>query len=222
MDTKVQILLIIVTTVLATISVVAGLDKGVKLLSQINIGLAFVLLLLVLVLGPTVLLMQSFVQNIGNYLSELVGKTFNLYAYAPTDWLGGWTIFYWGWWLAWSPFVGLFIARISRGRTIREFVTGALLVPAGFTMLWMTVFGNSAINMIFHQGLGSLAKIVSQDQSLALFAFLEQFPFSSVLSFVAIIMVLVFFVTSADSGAMVLNMLASYGRDDTPIWQRVY
>ena len=217
-----QVVLIIVTMILATISVVMGLDVGIKRLSQLNMGLAAILLLMVLLLGGTVYLLQAFLQNIGSYLSVLVSKTFNLYAYKPTDWLGGWTILYWGWWMSWSPFVGLFIARISRGRTIREFVIGAMLVPAGVTLMWMTFFGNSAIHMILNEGLTSLGEIVSKDQSLALFQFLEQFPFSGTFSLIAVIMVVVFFVTSADSGALVVNMLASHGRDDTPVWQRIF
>lgn len=221
-NSTVQVGLIVITMLLATISVIAGLDTGIKRLSQLNMGLAILLLSMVLFLGSTVYLLQAFVQNIGSYLSVIVSRTFNLYAYAPTDWLGGWTILYWGWWMSWSPFVGLFIARISRGRTIREFVIGAMLVPATITLLWMTVFGNSAIHMILDQGLTSLGEVVSKDQSLALFQFLEQFPFSEAFSLVAIIMVIVFFVTSADSGAMVVNMLSSHGRDDTPLWQRVF
>jgi len=217
----VQMLLIFATTALATVSVVAGLDAGIKRLSEINIVLAIALLLLVLLLGPTVLLLQSFMQNTGDYLSVLVGKTFNLYAYEPTDWLGGWTIFYWGWWISWAPFVGLFIARISKGRTLREFVLGAMLVPALFTLLWMTVFGNTAIDLILNQGHATLGDAVQADESVALFRFFEYFPFTDLLAGLAIFMVLVFFVTSADSGAMVLNMLSSHGRDDTPNSRRV-
>jgi len=204
-NTTVQIILIIGTTLLATGSVLLGLDAGIKRLSEINIALAVLLLICVLALGPTVLLMQAFVQNTGEYIADIVGKTFNLYAYAPTDWLGGWTIFYWGWWLSWSPFVGLFIARISRGRTIREFIFGALMGPTIFTLFWMTVFGNSAIDLIMNHGKIELGEMVQQDASVALFH-----------------MIVVFFVTSADSGAMVVNMLASNGQDDTPAWQRVY
>ncbi|XOV90265.1 MAG: BCCT family transporter [Pseudomonadota bacterium] len=218
----VQTLLIIVTTGLATLSVVLGLDVGIKRLSELNLGLAVLLLIGVLGFGPTILLLQAFVQNTGNYLSEIVSKTFNLYAYHPTDWIGGWTIFYWGWWMSWSPFVGLFIARISRGRTIREFVLGAMLGPTLFTLLWMTIFGNSAIHLILDQGLTQLGSAVQADTAVALFSFFENFPMSGVLSFVAVIMVVVFFVTSADSGAMVVNMLASRGRDDTPLFQRIY
>jgi len=218
----VQVGLIIVTTGLATVSVVLGLDVGIKRLSEINIVLAVALLVGVLLFGPTVYLLQMFMQNTGGYIGDLVGKTFNLYAYEPTDWLGGWTIFYWGWWISWAPFVGLFIARISRGRTLREFIFGALAAPTLFTLLWMTVFGNSAIALILDQGMVELASAVQQDASVALFKFLENFPAASLLSLLAIAMVFVFFITSADSGAMVLNMLSSNGRDDTPLLRRVF
>lgn len=220
----VQVVLIVVITGLATLSVVSGLDKGIRILSELNLGLAVLLLLLVMALGPTVLLLKSFVENTGGYLSEIVSKTFNLYAYEPksSNWLGGWTLLYWGWWLSWSPFVGMFIARVSRGRTIREFVTGVLFVPAGFTLLWMTVFGNSAINLIMRQGATDLAATVQNDVALALFNFLEHFPFANVLSVIAMAMVVVFFVTSADSGALVVDTLASGGDSDTPIWQRIF
>ncbi|TWE07584.1 choline/glycine/proline betaine transport protein [Pseudomonas sp. AG1028] len=220
--TTVQLLLLTGTMGLATISVVSGLDKGIRILSELNMLLAVCLMLFVLVLGPTVFIMQTFVQNTGQYLSEIVSKTFNLYAYEPTDWIGGWTLFYWGWWLSWSPFVGLFIARISRGRTIRQFIGGVLVVPAGFTLLWMTVFGDTAIHMILVDGITDLATAVDKDSSLALFAFLEHFPFSAVLSQIAVLMIVVFFVTSADSGAMVVDMLASGGHDQTPVWQRIF
>ncbi|QIZ78027.1 BCCT family transporter [Ferrimonas lipolytica] len=221
-SSSVQVMLIIGITALATLSVMSGLDKGIRRLSELNLGLAIILMLLILVIGPTVLLLQSYVQNIGGYLSDIVEKTFNLYAYEPKSWLGGWTLLYWGWWMSWSPFVGMFIARISRGRTIRQFVSGVLFVPAGFTMAWMTVFGNTAIDMILNQGLNQVAEVITNDSSLALFVFLEQFPMSTVLSMIAMLMVVVFFVTSADSGSMVVDMLASGGNDKTPVWQRIY
>lgn len=216
----VQVILVIVTTILATISVILGLDVGIKRLSEINISLAVVLLIGILAIGPTVYLMQAFMQNTGAYLSDLVYKTFNLYTYNPTDWIGGWTIFYWGWWLSWAPFVGLFIARISRGRTIREFVLGALMGPTLFTLFWMTVFGNSGIDLILNQGVTALGAAVQADSSVALFKFLENFPASSVLSFIAVIMIMVFFVTSADSGALVVNTLCAHGNENTPALQR--
>ncbi len=219
-----QVILIIIITALATISVVSGLDKGIRILSELNLGLAVLFLVLIGALGPTVLLLKSFVENTGGYLSEIVNKTFNLYTYEPksSNWLGGWTLLYWGWWLSWSPFVGMFIARISRGRTIREFVIGVLFVPTGFNILWMTVFGNSAIYLIMNKGARKLANTVQNDVALALFNFLEYFPFSNVLSFIALSIVVVFFVTSADSGAMVVNTLASYGSNKTPVWQRIF
>ena len=221
-NVMVQIILIAIATSLATISVASGLDRGIRILSEFNLVLAVGLMLFVFLLGPTIFILQTFVQNTGSYLSGLVDKTFNLYAYEPNEWIGGWTLFYWGWWIAWSPFVGLFIARISRGRTIREFVRGVLLVPAGFTLLWMTIFGDTAIHFILMDGVQSLAQIVSQDSSLALFVFLEQLPLAAITSMVAIAMVVVFFVTSADSGALVVDMLASGGAEGSPVWQRIF
>lgn len=216
-----QVALIIVTIGLATLSVVMGLDAGIKRLSEINIGLAGLLLLGILIVGPTLFILQSFLQNIGDYLSELTHKTFNLYAYRPTSWLGGWTILYWGWWLSWAPFVGLFIARISRGRTIRQFIIGAMLVPCAFNLFWMSVFGSSAISMILDGSMADLGQTVYNNQAVALFNFLEAFPFSTALSVISLVMVVVFFVTSADSGAMILNMLSAHGRDDTSLFQRI-
>ncbi|MBD3586467.1 choline BCCT transporter BetT [Salinimonas sp. HHU 13199] len=220
--TATQIVLIIGVTLLAIISVTTGLDKGIRRLSELNMGLAVILLLVILILGPTVYLLQTFVQNTGGYAADLVRNTFNLFAYEKTDWLGGWTILYWGWWMSWAPFVGLFIARVSRGRTIREFAMGVLFIPSGFTLLWMTVFGNSVIDLIMNQGVASLADAVAEDEAISLFAFLENFPFSGVLSLIGTLMVIVFFVTSSDSGSMVVDMLCSNGSDNTPIWQRIF
>lgn len=217
----IQFVIIVVITCFATLSVISGLDKGIKRLSEINMILAALLLVFILIAGPTVYLFQAFIQNTGNYLADFVGKTFNLYAYDPTDWFGGWTIFYWGWWISWSPFVGMFIARISRGRTIRQFVLGVLFIPAGFTFLWMTVFGNSAFDIIGNEGL-ALADAVRADNAVALFKFLEYFPLTTLISGITLVMIVIFFVTSADSGALVVNMLSSGGNDETPIWQRVF
>ena len=177
-NTGVQIAIMAGVVGLAVISVTTGLDKGIRRLSETNMVLAIILLLIVLFLGPTVFLLQAFMQNTGAYLSDIVRNTFNLYTYEKTDWIGGWTIFYWGWWLAWAPFVGLFIARISFGRTIREFVIGVLLIPSAFTLFWMTIFGNGAIDQVLVQGKDVLAQMVNDDTSVALFVFLEQFPFS--------------------------------------------
>ncbi|WP_229680895.1 BCCT family transporter [Alteromonas lipolytica] len=217
-----QMALMMFVVALAIISVMTGLDKGIRRLSETNMILAVVLLVFILVLGPTVFLLQAYLQNTGAYLSDMVRNTFNLFAYEKTDWIGGWTIFYWGWWLAWAPFVGLFIARISFGRTLREFVLGVLLIPTAFTLLWMTIFGNAAIDLVLNDGFQSLADMVRDDTSVALFVFLDHFPFHSFISIIALLMVMVFFVTSCDSGAMVVDMLCSHGRNDTPLWQRVY
>ena len=217
-----QIIIMCVITGLAVISVATGLDKGIKILSETNMLLAVILLMLIFILGPTVFLLQAYLQNIGDYLADIVHNTFNLFAYKKTDWIGGWTIFYWGWWLAWAPFVGLFIARISRGRTIREFIIGVMLIPTVFTLFWMTIFGNSAIDLVHNQGVVGLGEMVSKDSSVALFVFLENFPLSTLLSAFSVLMIVIFFVTSCDSGAMVVDMLCSHGRNDTPLWQRVY
>ena len=221
---EVQSILIVVITAIAATSVASGLNKGIKLLSQANLWLAVVLLILVFALGPTANLLKHFVENVGLYMSGIVSKPFNLYAYEPksSNWLGGWTLLYWGWWISWSPFVGLFIARISRGRTIREFVSGVLLIPAGFTLLWMTAFGNSAIELIM-SGVGAdLATSVKADVSTALFKFFEYFPMTQLLSVIGMLMVVIFFVTSADSGAFVADALASGGIRKTPAKQRVF
>ncbi|MDO4435323.1 MAG: BCCT family transporter [Cardiobacteriaceae bacterium] len=221
-NTTTQIVLIILISALATWSVASGLNKGVKFLSELNLGLAIILLLFVLLTASTVFLLQAFVQNVGNYVSNIVSMTFNMYAYEKTDWFGGWTILYWGWWLSWSPFVGLFIAKISRGRTIREFISGVLLVPTGFTFLWMTVFGNSAIDLIFNQGMVQVAETVNRDVSLSLFALFEHLPLSALLSVVGLMMVVVFFVTSADSGALVMDMLCANGKGSKGLTYRVF
>ncbi|QJR82926.1 choline BCCT transporter BetT [Alteromonas pelagimontana] len=221
-STTVQISLMAGVVCIAIVSVVTGLDKGIRRLSETNMLLAVALLIFILILGPTVFLLQAYLQNTGAYLSDIVRNTLNLYAYEKTDWIGGWTIFYWGWWLAWAPFVGLFIARISYGRTIREFILGVLLIPSLFTLLWMTVFGNSAIDLVFSQHNVALASMVDQDTSVALFVFLDNFPFSQFLSVIAVLMVIIFFITSCDSGAMVVDMLCSHGSNNTPVWQRIY
>lgn len=218
---SVQIALIAVITAMATASVVSGLDNGVRRLSELNIAMAVVLLVFVLLAGSTVFLLKAFVQNIGAYLSDLIPRTFSLYAYEPNPWFGQWTLFYWGWWIAWSPFVGMFIARISRGRTIRQFVTGVLLVPVLFTFLWMTVFGNTALSMEM-QGIAPIARVVGEDVSLALFALLEHLPWSTISAGLATLMVILFFVTSADSGALVIDMITSGAETPSPVWQRIF
>ncbi len=222
-STTVQVVLIVVITLIATASVVSGLDRGVRRLSELNMVMAVLLLAFVLVTGPTVHLLQALVQNTGMYISNVFSMTFNLYAYEPRgDWIGGWTLFYWGWWIAWSPFVGMFIARISRGRTIREFIVGVLLVPLGFTFLWMTIYGNTALHLAMVDGATELVDAVSQDTSVALFRFLEYLPMSGATSLLATLLVVIFFVTSSDSGSLVVDMLSSRGEEESPVWQRIF
>lgn len=217
-----QITLIAIITSLATVSVVLGLDGGIKRLSELNLYLAIALIGFVFLAGPTFFLLGALVENIGNYLSHVVDMTFNQYIYKDTPWMGWWTFFYWAWWIAWAPFVGMFIARVSRGRTIREFVLGVLLVPVGFTFIWMTIFGNTALDAIMNQGFTALGTAVSTDVSTALFKFLEHFPFSSVISILAVILVITFFVTSSDSGSLVVDTISSGGNDNNPVWQRIF
>ncbi|MFW5451921.1 BCCT family transporter [Thioalkalivibrio sulfidiphilus] len=218
----VQVILIAAITAVATLSVVLGLDGGIRRISELNLVLAVSLLAFVLVAGPTVFLLQTLVQNTGNYLSGLFQATFNLYAYEPTGWIGGWTLFYWGWWIAWSPFVGMFIARVSRGRSIREFVFGVLMVPVGFTFMWMTFFGDTAIHMVMIQGITQLGDAVAADVSVALFQFFEHLPLSTLTSLLATLLVITFFVTSSDSGSLVVDMLTSGGEEESPVWQRIF
>lgn len=217
-----QVVLIAVITAIATGSVALGLDGGIRRLSILNMILAASLLAFVLIAGPTVFLLQTLVQNTGMYVSNLFEMTFNLYAYEPTDWIGGWTLFYWGWWIAWAPFVGMFIALVSKGRTIREFVLGVMLVPVGFTFMWMTFFGGTALNMIMEQGIAQLADAVAADTAVALFQFLEYLPLSSITALIATLLVITFFVTSADSGSLVVDRLTSGGEGHSPTWQRVF
>jgi len=217
-----KIVVIVLVMGAATLSVLSGADRGVRRLSELNLTIAVLLMLFVMALGPTLFLLRALVQNFGTYLDHFIMRTFTLYAYEPRAWMADWTLFYWAWWIAWSPFVGMFIARISRGRTIREFVIGVLFVPTAFTFLWMTVFGNTAIWLDLGTASGGIAQAVQANLSTALFRFLEYLPAASVTSTLAILLVAVFFVTSADSGALVIDTLASGGKEDTPRWQRMY
>ncbi len=217
----VQVGLIIGITGLATLSVVMGLDGGVKRLSELNMGLAGIFMLFILIAGPTVYILSGFTQNTGFYLSNIVEMSLWTETFRDTNWQGDWTIFYWAWWISWSPFVGMFIARISKGRTVREFILGVLLVPSILSFFWMSVFGGTALN-IQTNGIGDIASVVSEDVSIALFAMLEHLPWTQLLSVIGIILVTVFFVTSSDSGSLVVDHLTSGGKLDSPIPQRVF
>ena len=218
----VQIIAIVAITALATLSVVAGMDKGVKRLSMLNMVLAIALMVFVFAVGPTIFILNTFMQNTGSYLSNIVERTFNLQAYTSSDWMGDWTLFIFGWTISWAPFVGLFIAKISRGRTIRQFVVGVMVVPTIFTFLWFSVFGDTALHMIIHEGYTSLITDVQADQAIALFKLFELLPFTSIVSFITVILIITFFVTSSDSGSLVIDSLASGGAVKTPVWQRVF
>ncbi|WP_246050449.1 BCCT family transporter [Asticcacaulis tiandongensis] len=221
-STTTQVLLIIGISVVATGSVVSGLNKGVRILSEINLLVAIGLMLFVLLVGPTVELMRDFVQNIGLYLDQFLLRTFNLYAYEPRPWIDAWTLFYWAWWISWSPFVGMFIARISRGRTVREFIVAVLFIPSVFTFFWMTVFGNTAMILDQTVAAGQISGAVSADISVGLFKFFEYLPLPAVTSTVAIILVAIFFVTSSDSGSLVVDTISAGGKTETTTLQRVF
>lgn len=217
-----QVILVVIVTIAASLSVVSGVDKGIKRLSELNLILAIFLLSFVFIAGPTIYLLQTTLQNAGQYISNLFAMTFNLYAYQPNGWIGGWTIMYWAWWISWSPFVGMFIARVSKGRTIREFVIGVLLIPTGFTLIWMGFMGNAGLYTVLHEGNQALVQAVQGDSSMALFVFLKSLPFTGVVSFVATLLVILFFVTSADSGALVTDYLTAKADDESPLWQRLF
>lgn len=227
-NTTVQVIFIGLITLAATASVAAGMDKGIKRLSVINMTLVLFLLISVFIFGPTILLLETFLQNTGSYLNNIVERTFNLQAYERSDWIGNWTLFIFGWTIAWAPFVGLFIAKISRGRTIRQFVFGVMFVPSMFTFLWFSVFGDTALNLIMQQGYTSLIAEVQADEAVALFRLysylLADFPpiFTTIISIATVILIITFFVTSSDSGSLVVDSLASGGVINTPVWQRIF
>ncbi|WP_323754102.1 BCCT family transporter [Marinobacter sp.] len=221
-NTTVQIIAIAVITAAATVSVVAGMDKGVKRLSILNMVLAISLMLFVFIVGPTIHILETFLQNTGSYLSGIVERTFNLQAYTRSDWIGNWTLFIFGWTIAWAPFVGMFIAKISRGRTIRQFVFGVMLVPSVFTFLWFSVFGDTALTLIMNEGLDTLINDVQADHAVALFKLFDVLPWSFFISLLTVLLIVTFFVTSSDSGSLVIDSLASGGVIETPAWQRVF
>ncbi|AHM58744.1 choline/carnitine/betaine transporter [Flammeovirgaceae bacterium 311] len=220
-DVTTQISLIAGITAIATISVVTGVEKGVRILSEWNIRIAMFILVAVLFLGPTVFILGSYVQNTGSYLGNFLQLAFWNEAFSNRNWQGDWTVFYWAWWISWAPFVGIFIARVSKGRTIREFVLGVLIVPSLLSFLWMSVFGSTALRQAL-AGETAVAEAVAADMSTALFVFFEQLPFSTILSVIGILLVTGFFVTSSDSGSLVVDSLTSGGRVDSPVGIRVF
>ncbi|WP_438764631.1 BCCT family transporter [Kushneria sp. TE3] len=212
-----MVILIIGISLVALASVMLGVDKGVQRLSQINMVLAFVLLLFVIIVGPTMLIATGFVENMGSYLKNLPALSMP-FGRDDTDFVHGWTAFYWAWWISWSPFVGMFIARVSRGRTVREFLIAVLLVPTVVSVLWMTAFGDTAISQLTNGFEG----VKDAALELQLFTMLGQLPLTSITSFIGIVLVMVFFITSSDSGSLVIDSITAGGKVDAPKPQRMF
>ncbi|MEW5424315.1 BCCT family transporter [Amorphus sp. 3PC139-8] len=212
-----MVILICAITGVALLSVVAGLDAGVKRLSEINMVLAALLLGFVILVGPTLVIATGFFGNLVAYLEYLPALS-NPFGRADTNFSQGWTSFYWAWWISWSPFVGMFIARVSRGRTVREFIFCVLLIPSLVSVLWMTAFGGTAITML-NEGHQAIA---DADLELKLFVMLDELPLAVITSFIAIVLVIVFFVTSSDSGSLVIDTITAGGKVDAPVPQRVF
>lgn len=221
MDVNVQVLIIILVTFCATMSLVLGLEKGIRRLSEFNMLLAAALMLFVLVAGPTAVLLRGLPDLLGNYLQGVVGLSLSTHPFRTLEWQKTWTIFYWAWWLSWSPFVGTFIARISRGRTIRQFVTGVLIAPTLLSIIWFGIFGGAALRLELFDGV-DLAPAVENNAAIAIYELLGHFPLAALANVAAIFLVAVFFITSSDSGSFVVDMLTSGGHPNPPIWQRVF
>jgi len=224
----VQFVIIAFITLLACGSLMLGLDKGIKRLSDLNMGLTGLLLAFIVILGPTLFIFDSFFENIGNYLAAVVPLSFWGESYSGTDWQSGWTIFYWAWWVSWAPFVGVFIARISRGRTIREFTLGVLLIPMTILFFWFTAFGGVAIHMELLAALDpalvspGLIEAVQADTGSAIFKLVEYYPFAKPITLLIVIMIVLWFVTSSDSASFVIDMLTAGGDTNPPKIQRLF
>ncbi|WP_343551143.1 choline transporter [Pantoea sp.] len=220
-----QAALIVLSVIIATISVTSGVDKGIRILSELNVALALGLILFVLFMGKTDFLLNALVLNVGDYVNRFMGMTLNTFAFdQPKEWMNSWTLFFWAWWVAWSPFVGLFLARISRGRTIREFVLGTLIIPFTFTLLWLSVFGNAALYEIIHGDAGFAQEVMAHAER-GFYSLLAQYPAFKFSASVATITGMLFYVTSADSGSLVLGNFTSKLKDinsDAPNWLRIF
>lgn len=222
--TLVQTLLIASITLVATLSVVTGVHRGIKWLSQLNISLMVVLLVFVLVAGPTLFMLRGFIQSLGLYAQNLLRLSFDVgaeHGQEGQQWAATWTTFYWGWWMSWAPFVGIFVARISRGRSVRHFVAGVLLVPALASFVWFAVLGGAGIHQEL-SGSGGLAAAVEQGEEYVLFGLLETYPAATAVISGVLVLIALFFITSSDSGSLVVDMLASGGNPDPPTWSRVF
>lgn len=218
----VQVGLIVGIGIATCLSLLLGLHKGIKWLSMLNINIAIGLMIFVLLAGNTAAILNTTLNNVGDYLSNLVPLTFETYSETNPSWFEGWTLLYWAWWIAFAAPTGIFIARISRGRTIREFVFGVLIIPVAFSMAWLSIFGNTALDMIHNQGVVELGVAVSADSSTALFKFFELFAGVEFISYLVMFSIFVFFITTADSGTLVINILTSQHKDQAPVWQRIF
>jgi BCCT family betaine/carnitine transporter len=216
---ELQIMVIVGVTLLAIISVVRGIDGGVKVISNINMLIAFLLLILVALIGYAVTL-GSIPKTLMSYIENIIPLS-NPHGREDEAWFQGWTVFYWAWWISWSPFVGMFIARVSKGRTVRQFVTAVLFVPTMVTVVWMSVFGGMAIDQVINQ-VGELGAKGLTDVSLAMFQMFDVLPYGKMLSLIGVVLVLVFFITSSDSGSLVIDSITAGGKVDAPVPQRIF
>ena len=224
-STNAQVIIIVVITLCAMTSLVLGLKKGIRRLSELNMLLALLLLGFVLFAGPTAALLRGLPDLLGSYLQGLPGLSLSTHPFRNLEWQKSWTIFYWAWWLSWSPFVGMFIARISRGRTIRQFVLGVLIIPTLLSLVWFGIFGGAALRIeLYNNGVNvpGLDEAVQENSATAIYALLANFPFSALVNTLAIILVAVFFITSSDSGSFVVDMLTSGGNPNPPVAQRIF
>jgi len=220
-NTNVQVILIAIITIFSTISVVSGLHKGVQILSKIASIMAVLLMIFMLVLGPTLFILGSTIQSTGYYLQNIISTGTWMEVYKGTSWMGSWTLFYWGWWFAWAPFVSLFIARISKGRTIKELLIGVVLAPSVVSILWISIFGSTALHIELF-GEGNITAAVNENITTALFSLLEHFPLSYFSILFVVIAGIIFFVTSSDSGSLVIDFITSGGREKTTVWLRIF
>jgi len=216
-----QVALILGITAMATLSVVAGLDGGVRRLSVFNVYVMLILLGFLLVVGPTVFILDAYAQGLGTYVQNFAALSLWTEAFGDSGWQGSWTLFYWGWWISWSPFVGMFIARISEGRTVRQLLLGVLILPSMFSFFWMSTFGGSALFVELNTG-GTMVDAVAADVSTAMFELFQFYPLASLTSAIGILLVVTFFVTSSDSGSLVVDHLTSGGKHDAPVNQRIF
>lgn len=205
-NNKIALIIVVIITLMFIISTVSGLDKGIKLLSNANVAIAIVLMILTFIFGPSLKILNSFTHNLGQYIQNIVGESFRISAFGDNSWLSAWRIFYWAWWIAWAPFTGVFIARISKGRTIKEFVAGVTLIPALGSFIWFAIFGTTAIDLKPEIILEAV-----KTTETALFVMNEQLMFGEVLSIVAVVLLCTFFVTSANSATFVLAMMSRQG-----------